>query len=72
VALRVYRAHEVGEVGAKHRVRAGGTALTRVPRLKAGVRDLSHFVGEVYDYGAHGDPSRTEPTMILRVSVPLW
>ena len=45
-------AHEVGVVGAKRRVRASNTALTRVPRLKAGVRDLSHFVGEVYDGGA--------------------
>ena len=42
----------VGEVGAKRRVRASNTTLTRVPRLKAGVRDLSHFVGEVYDGGA--------------------
>ena len=51
VALAVHLAHEVGEVGAKRWVRASSKALTRVPRLKAGVRDLSHFVGEVYDGG---------------------
>src|SRR6185437_3985964 len=34
-------------------MRASRTPLTRVPQLKAGVRDLSHFIGKVYDDSPH-------------------
>jgi hypothetical protein len=44
-------------------MKAWRTALTRVPRRKAGVRDLSYFVGEVYGDGA---------LVWLRPAAALW